>query len=204
MDFDYMFSAWWFAIAQGLLTAFCAALAVSFAVGCFGWLLDKGHRSAFRQNTVAVGFAALALGFLGWVVGYLTGMSREPAVAQVLPAVLGAVAGFAGFVAVKYDKSAGVAMLVLPFAFCLFVGSSTSAKLHMIHPERPDESLPSIDFLKTEALKEDAIKRYRAALGLPWPPDPNPYLEHSSAGGKAEKVEKAEKSEKRADAKAQD
>ncbi len=188
MDVDYVLSAWWFAFVEGLLTALFAALIVSLAVACFAWGLAKTHRWAFVRRTGAAGFAAIALGFLGWVVGYLTGMSREPAVAQVLPAVLGAVAAFAGFVAVAYDKSIGVGMMVLPFAFCLFVGSVVGAKLHMDRPQRPEQALPSLDFLKLEALKEDAIRRYRAGLQLPWPPAPNPYVGRDTAS--AEKPDK--------------
>lgn len=189
MDVGYVLSAWWFAVVEGLLTAICATLLVSLAVANCAWALPKTHRWPFVRRTAAAAFAALALGFLGWVVGYLTGMSREPAVAQVLPAVLGAVAAFAGFVAVAYDKSVGVGMMILPFAFCLFIGSVIGAKLHMDRPERPDQALPSIDFLKLEALKEDAIRRYRANLQLPWPPAPNPYLGRDT--GNDEKPEKS-------------
>jgi hypothetical protein len=188
VDVDYVLSAWWFAFVEGLLTALFAALIVSLAVASCAWGLAKTHRWAFVRRTAAAGFAAIALGFLGWVVGYLTGMSREPAVAQVLPAVLGAVAAFAGFVAVAYDKSIGVGMMVLPFAFCLFVGSAIGAKLHMDRPQRPEQALPSLDFLKLEALKEDAIRRYRADLQLPWPPAPNPYVGRDTAS--AEKTDK--------------
>jgi hypothetical protein len=179
-DLEYVLGAWSFVASEGLLTAACAAIVLFGAASIWALTRPRNSRKAFVVRSSLAAFVALAIGFLGWVAGYMTGMSREPVVGAIVPAVLGTVAVFGGFVAVKYDQSLAIGMMILSLAFCLFVGASVGSHIRQ-QDELADMQLPSMDFMKDQALAEDEIAKYRKALGLSWPPDPNPYRRQPAA-----------------------
>lgn len=165
---DETLSAWKF-LSYGLLTSTVAAVFLTAVALVASLSRKRTARQRLQLQAIKGGLLAAAIGFLAWVVGYMTGISRDPAVADVVLAVLGSIGAVAGFVSLRFGHSLQVGMIMFSFAISLFVGSSIGAKIRQQH-EHADLGIPPLDFLKREARRENDIKRYRETLELPWPP----------------------------------
>ncbi|HEU5323021.1 MAG TPA: hypothetical protein VFX28_19605 [Methylomirabilota bacterium] len=118
---------------------------------------DRGHR---REAFVVL--AAFAM--LGLVTGYLTGLSRQPVVGAVLPAVLSLLGGVTAFVVGRSRESrAMVGAMLFTFALTLLVGTSWGAVMRD-HGERHAQSVQA---LERQAYIESEVNAFRQALGLP-------------------------------------
>ncbi|MGF6445366.1 hypothetical protein [Paraburkholderia youngii] len=179
---EYTVAAWKFG-SEGLATPVVVVAILMCVLAPTALFKPRSERRQFLIDLSKSSFVALGLGVLGWVIGYMTGASRESAVSEVVPAVLGAVAAFAGFVTVKYGQALAIGMMIISFSSSIFVGATAGAKIRETH-ETLDRGLPSLEFMQNEAYKEMLIKEYRERLKLPWPPDDNPYFidsdKHSS------------------------
>ncbi len=116
-----------------------------------------------KENRKESFLLLLAFSLLGIVTGYLTGFSRESAVGTVLPAVLSLIGGLAIFLVVK-DKITRiyVSMAVLSFSLSLVLGTSWGAVMR----ETAEEFKISERYLKSRALIESDVRKYRKNLGL--------------------------------------
>lgn len=171
----YALDAWTF-----VLVAVVSAVGLAFALGlCLSpiFLFRRRYSKTRLLYEVLRGFVlAIAIGILAWVVGYLSGASREPVVSALVPAILGAVGALGGFVSLKYDKTIVTGMTIISFAIMLFIGASMGGRIREEH-ELADRSLPPLNLLKRAARDEWEIKIYRQDLGLEWPPLPFPKQE---------------------------
>ncbi len=131
-------------------------------------LIACGVLFATGQKAVAVNTLMPLSAFLllGLVAGYLTGISRAPAVDAVLPAVLtllgGAAAGFIG-------KSPGSALilrisgLILAFAIGLLVGTTWGSAMRQSIDDFDQSELELIRRSQVEA----SVREFRIARDLP-------------------------------------
>lgn len=155
-------------ISKPLFWAVLFALAYFLA---FWWYhrKDKGL-SLIELALKAVGYS-LPIVLLAFVAGYLTGISRSPAVGTVVPAVLTFVAALNVWViAVRgsgtvAENKIAVGYSVFLFAFTFFYGVQTGAYSR----EYDNESR-----LKALAQQELRIRKEREVLGLP--PNPPAWL----------------------------
>ena len=108
--------------------------------------------------------AALPLGFAAICAGYLTGLSREPAVAALVPGALTLLGGV-GLLLVGGSKAkAGfIAVSIALFSANLVVGTAIGARSR----DNRDAELTSVRAAERAAERELAIRMYRSALGLP-------------------------------------
>ena len=127
------------------------------------------RRRTFIGQLCSCAFLATVMGILGWVAGYMTGASRESAVNDLMPAVLGLVGAFGGFAGLRRDRTLAAGLMVAAFALNLFVGAQTGGSIRERH-EAVDRSLPPLAEMERDADVEAMIRKYRKDLGLEWPP----------------------------------
>lgn len=118
-----------------------------------------------------------AFAMLGLVIGYLTGMSRVPAIGAVLPAVLSLLAGLSVFM---MGKDSAVRVLVslgiLVFSLSLALGSTWGA----VSRRESEEYLKTPKYLNKLADWEQEVRAYRQEKGLP----ETPLREHAQEPNK--------------------
>jgi len=96
--------------------------------------------------------------------GFLTGSSRVPAVAAVVPAILTFVGLTVVYLMGKGKLRALLAgMIVLLFSINLLLGTL----LGTVSRDRQEQLETSVAVSEARAEKELAIRKYRSALGLP-------------------------------------
>jgi hypothetical protein len=106
----------------------------------------------------------LAFSMLGIVTGYLTGLSREPAVGAVLPAVLSLIGGLAAALIGRDNASmAVVSIAVLAFSFSILISTGWGVRLRNI----VEEDKISKNYLMHRAQIEAEVRAFRKALLLP-------------------------------------
>ena len=119
--------------------------------------------------------SVFALALLGVVTGMMTGMSRDPAVGTVLPAVLSLVAGLSLYLlGVQPANTRHIAACVIALALCLLIGSFWGSELRQIAVDEEEAAVEARDAFRSsaEARVHDAdvelfIRQYRARIGLP-------------------------------------
>lgn len=105
----------------------------------------------------------LSFSSLGMATGYLTGLSRESAVGDVIPATLSLIGGLSIYMIGKNKESRiPVSLSVLVFSVCLILGTSWGAVLR----QESVYYLQSKQFLKKKAITEKEVKDFRISLGL--------------------------------------
>jgi hypothetical protein len=113
----YPFSAYaWWSLAYQVAFALLSAIALL-------PLIAPSNRLNVLRNAFAVGFA---MSLLGMVTGFLTGISRAPAIGTVLPAVLSLIAGLLLFIIGREsdsEKRTLVASCVAALTLNLLVGT---------------------------------------------------------------------------------
>ena len=110
------------------------------------------------------------LGFavLGTTTGFLTGMSRSPAVGTVLPAVLSLVGGIAVFMLGKDGLVRDlVSRSVVALSVCIIVSALWGALERSAWEEFVSFRKANIETLKRQAVVEAVMRDYRRKLGLP-------------------------------------
>ena len=106
----------------------------------------------------------LAFSMLGIVTGYLTGLSREPAVGAVLPAVLSLFGGLAAALIGRDNASRMVVSIaVLAFAFSIVLSTGWGVRLRNI----AEEDKISKNYLMHRAQIEAEVREFRRSLRLP-------------------------------------
>lgn len=124
--------------------------------------LSRG-KNVWARWIVLLGFAVL-----GAITGFLTGMSRSPAVGTVLPAVLSLVGGIAVFMLSKDGKVRDfVSRSVVALSVCIIVAALWGALERSAWEDYVSFRKTNIEELKRQAVVEAAIRDYRRKLGLP-------------------------------------
>jgi hypothetical protein len=107
------------------------------------------------------------LGFTGMAAGYLTGSSRTPAVAALVPAILTFVGLSVVYLMGKGNFRALLAgIIVLIFSLNILLGTF----LGTVSRERTEQLRASVEASEIRAEREFAIRQYRNGLGLPAEP----------------------------------
>jgi hypothetical protein len=148
-----------------LLFAFSGLLFLTAYLGT--WLYSK-RKSILGIDQIRKGiWVGMPLGFTGMAAGFLTGSSRAPAVAALVPAILTFV-GLSVVYLIGRGTFRGIlaGIMVLMFSFNLLFGTFLGSASR----DRADQLSSSLAALKRNAEKEFAIRRYRSSFGLP--PDP--------------------------------
>jgi hypothetical protein len=136
-----------------------AALATSILLA----ILYQG-RALFRARLLVV----FSFAFLGIVAGFMAGLSRQPAVNAVMPAVLSLIAGLSIYlVGAKRADQGLIAICVIGLSADLMLGALWGA-----HARRASDEYYASDLRKEwEARVERKIRDYRRGLDLPdYPP----------------------------------
>lgn len=136
-------------------------------VGLFFWW-DPGSQEAFAQSV----FFGFPFSVLGVTVGVVTSLSREPAAAAVLPAILSLVGGVCVFLVSKGGRSAvisAVSIVMLCVSFSAGIGYGSRARVEN------EQIVLSLTTQMALSNRELNIKRYRKSIGLDdVPPAPVP------------------------------
>ena len=145
------------------LWPFPLAVAVLTAITCLCF------RRASEWRRLALPVAAFSS--LGLTTGFLTGLSRAPAVGTVLPAVLSLLGGVAVILVNQSPAKAKlVSLAILVFAGGLLLGTSWGSSTR----QSSDEFANGASALKQRAVIEAQVREYREALELPpWPSAPS-------------------------------
>lgn len=138
-----------------------------------------------RENILNILLASVAFGALGSVLGFVTGLSREPAVDAVAPAILslaGAVGVFLLGKGAETQRSVAAALTTL--AICFLVSITWGAtERDLVERRQADVAnrLASMQYLQLQARIEARVKNYREGLGLNTPPSatPEPRIRYS-------------------------
>jgi hypothetical protein len=159
---------WWDLIESFWLTGFLllvSLLIFALAYGAVRGLRKSSNTTARGQKLILAGFlGGLPLGFIGIVAGFLTGSSRSPAIAALVPAIL----TFLGLIMVYLIGKGRLRAIIAGFAVSVFSADLlVGTVLGSASRDRHEEFLASVRFQKLKADQEFAIRRYRGALGLP-------------------------------------
>jgi hypothetical protein len=127
-------------------------------------------RSFRRTPSITVGIAWMAFpaSVVGVIVGFLSGLSREPVVAALVPAMVTLVSGAGVYLVGKgLLKALQVTYMVTTFTMCLLLGVGIGSQMR----EVATAAAESVTALKAQADREFRVSRYRTSLGLsPTPP----------------------------------
>lgn len=138
-----------FICAYGVACIFCNFIAIN----------ERGRRLTLTGFLIGLPF-----GFTGIVAGFLTGESRAPAISAVVPAILTFISLIVVYMFGKGSLRSIIAgFAVFTFAADLLVGTI----LGSLSRERHDEAIASVEYQKSKAEQEFAIRQYRNGLGLP-------------------------------------
>lgn len=138
--------------------AFAGAAAMALLGGVF-FREDKGFIAEFRRIFAYYFFASVPIALVGYSVGFLTGISRSPAVGNLLPAVLALIGGLSVYVFgtdTTYKSLVGYCVSLLIVS--LFYGTETGSFEREVHRE---------DRLMAVFELERRLKLYRTHRDLP-------------------------------------
>ena len=137
-----------------------AIIALLFVLVYFG-------RENFAQTFVKAMVVALPAAAMAYVAGYLTGISRSPAVGTVLPAVLAVLAGANIYFAEPERRHAvWFGYGAFTFAVLFYYGISSGIL---------ERETGRVDWLIDLSRQENAVRNWRVNRGLP--PDLSPWIE---------------------------
>ena len=149
-------------------------LAISLALYCIIGLATKiiffiVERWSFHYVEISGAnlWAGLPLGVAGMIAGFITGLSRAPAVSALVPAALTLTGGVALYL-IRKDRSQAVAvgLAIIAFSLNLLVGTN----LGSVSRERVSAQKTSLEYLRRQADDEFLLLRHRKGLGLQPPP----------------------------------
>lgn len=132
-------------------------------------LIRKTEKVAATLSAVA------AFGLLGAVTGILTGLSRDPAVGSVLPAILSLVGALTLYIlGLKKGDALLVSVCVISLTLNLLISIFWGADLRQVatyHEQILSQDLnasgPSAEALMNKADTESLVMEYRKSLRLP-------------------------------------
>lgn len=134
------------------------------------FILAKVSKHFFKaQFANEYAFAYFAFALVGGVTGHLTGLSREPAVGAVLPAVLSLIGGFSIYIATTKEQSRALLIpSVIALSLCVLTGAFWGANERITWQNSVDQAVLQnrLETLKRQARDEWVIKDYRRQLGL--------------------------------------
>ena len=142
----------------------------------YGVLVATGRRAS--AATILLPTSAFLL--LGLVAGYLTGLSREPAVGAVLPAALTLIGGVAAaLIGNSHSRTLvlRVSGLILAFSSGLFIGTAWGSAMR----QAIDDFNSSESELIRRSQVEAVVREFRIARGLP------PEMPTTNSGSKKDK-----------------
>lgn len=150
-----------FAALVGFSSVFCVAF--SSALAAYQRVQPNITDKGFSVNFCSVFSASIPFFTIGMVAGYLTGASRAPAVAAVIPALLTFIGGFTIYLVARERRSAATAnSAILGLSTMLLLGSLIGSLDRRLH-----ESFQlSLAKKQKEVEIEFAIEQYRKGLGL--------------------------------------
>ncbi|RVJ67413.1 hypothetical protein [Sinorhizobium medicae] len=103
--------------------------------------------------------AGVPFSFLGMMIGYLTGISRESAVGTTVPAVLTLLGTVAAFIAANGGRRSALATVSIVFlAFALVVGVGYGARMRVNFTD----AMQSLEVKRKQINDELQLQRYRA------------------------------------------
>jgi hypothetical protein len=138
------------------------AIVGAFVVALVGATLFRGEQKFWFEFFRVLGwyfFAGIPIALVGYSMGFLTGISRSPAIGNVLPAVLAVIGGLSVYVFgsdSKYKSVVGYSVSLLVVS--LFYGTQSGSFEREVHRE---------DRLKAVFELERRLRNYRANRGLP-------------------------------------
>jgi hypothetical protein len=139
-------------------------LLLAFAFSLLSAIRPSGHRYLNRLILNARKFAgySMPIVMLGFVSGYLTGISRTAAVGNLIPAMLTLVGGFAVYLFKTSGKSVvAIGYCIFVFGFFIFYGIQVGAF------ERQYKQVDRLIFLSDQ---ERQVRNYRYNHDLPTDP----------------------------------
>ncbi len=148
-----------------LLASMVIAGLFSLAIaGLVRLLLKQTREASFLKLWLELFFVSAAFAVIGITSGFLTGVSRSPAVSALVPGVLTL---FGGLVAYLMSRGLAQALLttvaVVTFSATLLLGTIAGSLMR----QSADDSENSIAKGYRESERELAIQVYRKSLGLP-------------------------------------
>jgi hypothetical protein len=165
---NWIASLWPLIVAPAIVSTVLALLLNRFF---FKTELPQGAATKAPLSSEGVWISFYSFSILGIVTGYMTGMSREPAIGAVLPAVLSLVGGLTVYV---ISKEAATRKIIIPSLIALsgsiIIGAlwgATERSLGEQYATWVEEQKSSYESLIMEADKEWRIRDYRRKLGLP-------------------------------------
>ena len=160
---------WTAAITSAFMMCVVSAFAVLMSLAILAIVFKLSGRFVpwSRANKIAFGqatFFCIPFAVLGTTVGFVTGLSRETAVGDVLPAFLALVGGVSVYLVSKGGRSAiisAVAVVVLCVALSGGIGYGSRARV------QGEEAAASPENQRALANRELNLMRYRESIGLP-------------------------------------
>ena len=161
-------------ISYGVLkTVTLIGLAIPFSIGvatlaAFVMTIVASAPSMVRFSFLALRFclASASLGIIGVVAGFLTGVSRVPAVAALIPGLLTFLGGFCVYLFASGRKTVDIAtsaVSIVCFGAMLTFGAITGSlerELYEIRQSSAEKRIRDVDI-------EFQVRQYRKGLGLP-------------------------------------
>lgn len=153
-------------ISNFMYVSIVISVLLSSAVMLFLLLLNFRRLRSFRfpfRVARSVYVVGIPFAIVGMITGYMTGISREPAVAAVVPSALTLVGGLIAYmIAVNSRQKLAATVIVLNFSVTLLGGSFIGATKRV----EQETNLNSFEHRKAQIEKEFRLNRIRKALGV--------------------------------------
>ena len=154
---DYVGWDFWSSAFRPLLLGGILALVVAAIYSCVNRSIS--YKEKLRRNFSALFAISMPIALLGYVAGYLTGLSRSPTVGTIVPAVLTLIGGFGVYLFdVELKNRILIGYTIFLFALVLFYGANVGA----LNRETGLEGR-----LKELSQQEYRVRNFRKNLGLP-------------------------------------
>lgn len=134
---------------------------LAFVVAAFFSFINRSisYKEKLLRNFSALFAISMPIALLGYVAGYLTGLSRSPTVGTIVPAVLTLIGGFGVYLFdTEPKKRILIGYTIFLFALVLFYGANVGA----LNREAGLE-----ERLKDLSQQEFRVRNFRKNLGLP-------------------------------------
>lgn len=116
-----------------------------------------------RTDRIDITLIAVAFSTLGLVSGYLTSLSRQPAIGDLMPAALSLIGALSIYmIGNKQESRVAVSVGVVVFSCCLLVGANWGA----VTRAESEHYLKSKDYRMQQILLEKEIDEFKQALGI--------------------------------------
>ena len=132
-------------------------------------------RVRYRIRALISFFATLSFAMLGMTIGYLAGLSRQPTIGTVLPAVLSLVAAVGVLmIGQKLYSQLIIGKVIFVLSLMLLLGTTIGAQRReaLITAQRHVrlQTMYDLEFQKDIAVREARIRAYRSQFNLPSQP----------------------------------